>query len=215
MRRSPSVAVGCVLTLALLYGCGAGVAPVGQPALPDPVSTQLPSPVGTEWVQAPQPVISAVPPMNSATAAVEATAVAQRTATAQAEAPTMTAIAAVYATAGAIEATAGAVRAPTLTAYAMTGDQPRSPRAEPGRAYPFSIDTHCGDDFRVDFDGSFWNTAERNYSYPTPTVGGFRYGGPQTGTMTLIDVDRARFDFQYGSIIYARHKGIKFIGTCA
>jgi hypothetical protein len=44
-----------------------------------------------------------------------------------------------------------------------------------------------------------------------------RIGNPfQDGTMTLIDADHARFDFQGGQICYRRHQGAKVVpGLCS
>jgi len=89
----------CCLNLLLvrmlfLTACGQGQPTKSQPraagSLPSTTaSITVPPPVGTASAvvpapQATQPVISVVPPLNTATAALQATAVAQRTATAQA-----------------------------------------------------------------------------------------------------------------------------------
>ena len=94
----------------------------------------------------------------------------------------------------------------------------KSARVEPGRAHPFRLHTHCGVDFNVDFDGSFWDLADPAWA---GTGGGNLpasrpIGNPfQDGAMTLIDADRARFDFPGGQIAYRRHTGPKIVpGLC-
>src|SRR5919108_4660661 len=87
--------------------------------------------------------------------------------------------------------------------------EPLSPPAELGKAYPFQLYTHCGTDLAVDFDGSFWqlsNPAQVPESLGDPS---------QEGTMTLIDPDHARFDFEGGSLLFIRHQGPKYILPCA
>ncbi|HKY55466.1 MAG TPA: hypothetical protein VJM08_14210 [Anaerolineales bacterium] len=87
--------------------------------------------------------------------------------------------------------------------------EPLSPPAELGKTYPFQLYTHCGADLAVDFDGSFWqlsNPAQVPESLGDPS---------QEGTMTLIDPDHARFDFEGGSLLFIRHQGPKYILPCA
>jgi hypothetical protein len=87
--------------------------------------------------------------------------------------------------------------------------EPLSLPAELGKSYPFQLYTHCGFDLAVDFDGSFWqlsNLAEVPESLGDPS---------QEGTMTLIDPDHARFDFEGGSLLFIRHLGSKYILPCA
>ena len=87
--------------------------------------------------------------------------------------------------------------------------EPLSPSAELGKAYPFKLYTHCGADLAVDFDGSFWQLSN-------PTEVPQSLGDPsQEGTMTLIDPDHARFDFEGGSLWFIRHQGPKYILPCA
>jgi hypothetical protein len=87
--------------------------------------------------------------------------------------------------------------------------EPLSSPAELGKSYPFQLYTHCGADLAVDFDGSFWqlsNPAEVPESLGDPS---------QEGKMTLIDSDHARFDFEGGSLLFIRHRGLKYILPCA
>ena len=174
-----------------------------QGAVPSAVETI--SVPGT--VMLPQPVISVEPPLNAATAGVQATAIVQRTATAQAYAVAVeTSISAA--------ATALVVQAPTLTAeainrYNVLHPEPQSPPAEMNKPYDFSLFTHCGVDFSTDFDGSFWDAADRT-NLPRSL------GNPvQSGTMTLVDQSHARFDFEGGSVLFVRHTGPKVLpGAC-
>ena len=96
---------------------------------------------------------------------------------------------------------------------------PNSPPASLGKPYPFVLNIHCGPDFDVDFDGSFWKLDERRV-IPEDYLGG---GVPELeGTMTLITPDRARFDFDpasiytnlrpsRASIFFVRHEGRKIL----
>ena len=96
---------------------------------------------------------------------------------------------------------------------------PNSPRASLGKPYPFVLNIHCGLDFEVDFNGSFWKLDERR-GVPEDYLGG---GVPELeGTMTLITPDRARFDFDpasiytnlrpsRASIFFVRHEGRKIL----
>ena len=61
--------------------------------------------------------------------------------------------------------------------------------------------THCGPDWRTQFDGSFWDLASR--------IDG-PLGNPyQAGNMLLVDQETARFEYQTGghtySITFRRH----------
>ena len=87
--------------------------------------------------------------------------------------------------------------------------EPLSPPAELGKVYPFMLYTHCGADHSVDFDGSFWQLSDPAEVPPS-------LGDPsQEGTMTLINRDYARFDFERGSLLFIRHKGPKYLLPCA
>lgn len=89
---------------------------------------------------------------------------------------------------------------------------PETVRAKMGQAYPFQLIVHCGVDYAVDFDGSFWDL-DRQSDVP-------EYSGMPLlpGTMILIAPDRARFDpdnFDGASIYFTRHKGPKVVsGPC-
>ncbi|HLB61852.1 MAG TPA: hypothetical protein VJN50_03820 [Actinomycetota bacterium] len=64
-------------------------------------------------------------------------------------------------------------------------DRPRSSPALPGKPYRFQLYTHCRIDFRVDFDGSFWQ-AYRRYGRPDDPF--------QHGRMTLVSPQVAIFE---------------------
>jgi hypothetical protein len=120
--------------------------------------------------------------------------------------------------------TAVAKAAPTLAAQqtvqaatweAALHPTPQSAHVERGKAYPFVLSTHCGVDYYVDFDGSFWDLLEKNYA-PVPLGTPGSLGNPaQRGTMTLTEDDHALFEFDGGSILFTRHKGPKVLtGMC-
>ena len=196
--------LGLVVPLLALLATGCGDSSGTVPASP----TTIPTPVQTQGMRVPQPVISVVPPLNSATAAVQATAVVQRNAIAQLTSVVEATNRAEMATVYIAQETAFAKRAPTMTAYALTGEQSKSPRAELGKSYPLHLYTHCGVDYQTDFDGSFWDAEDASYLPGT-------LGDPsQRGTMTLLGDNRARFDFEGGSILFVRHVGPKVINGC-
>jgi hypothetical protein len=90
---------------------------------------------------------------------------------------------------------------------------PTSGKIVQGQAYIFSLYTHCGLDQYVDFDGSFWEAAEpayRVWGNAPPGVG----NPGQLGTITLLDVDHARFEFDGGSFDFIRHIGPKVTSGC-
>ena len=66
-------------------------------------------------------------------------------------------------------------------------DHPTSTEVAIGQRLPFKIYTHCGFDFRVDFDGSFWQAYTHEAYAP---VYGFVHG-----TMTLLTEEVAVFRF--------------------
>lgn len=68
-------------------------------------------------------------------------------------------------------------------------DRPTTSDVPVGRARPFKLYTHCGIDFRVDFDASFWQSYR---------VGDdLRIGNPfQGGTMTLLSDEVAVFRYE-------------------
>ncbi len=81
--------------------------------------------------------------------------------------------------------------------------QPKSARVEQGKPYPFGLYTHCGVDWGTDFDGSFWDWTGQ------PQLPSWLGNPVQGGTMTLIDANHARFDFEGSSIHFTRHVGPK------
>jgi hypothetical protein len=96
----------------------------------------------------------------------------------------------------------GTTRLPSATPTPIVV-RPKSARAVIGKAYAFQLYTHCGIDFSVDFDASFWDAVGAR-----PAA----IGNPiQKGTMTLLDARRSRFSYDKGSISYTRHAGIKTI----
>jgi hypothetical protein len=96
----------------------------------------------------------------------------------------------------------GSMRLPGATPTPIVV-HPKSARAVMGKAYPYQLYTHCGIDFSVDFDGSFWDATGTR-----PAV----IGNPiQKGTLTLVDTRHARFSYDKGSISYTRHVGVKTI----
>ena len=66
-------------------------------------------------------------------------------------------------------------------------DHPTSADVTVGQALPFKTYTHCGFDFRVDFDGSFWQAYTHDAYAP---VYGFVHG-----TMTLLTEEVSVFRF--------------------
>jgi hypothetical protein len=70
-------------------------------------------------------------------------------------------------------------------------DRPTSPEVAIGQERPFELYTHCGIDFRVDFDGSFWQAYGGEGK--APVVGSFL---EKKGTMTLLSQDVAAFRFR-------------------
>jgi hypothetical protein len=67
-------------------------------------------------------------------------------------------------------------------------DHPTSANVALGQQLPFTISTHCGFDFRVDFDGSFWQAYTHEAYAPV-------YGVVH-GTMTLLTEEVAVFRFK-------------------
>src|SRR5262249_13802579 len=88
------------------------------------------------------------------------------------------------------------------SAVANARPDPTPPAAaEPGRAYPYRLYTHCGLDWRTRFDATYWDLA----SGPGAPI-----GDPyQEGTMTLIGPDIAQFTFagdsRAQSVRFTRH----------
>jgi hypothetical protein len=96
--------------------------------------------------------------------------------------------------------------------------QPNSPRDHPrsadvgvGESRRFELYTHCGIDFRVDFDGSFWQSY--NVGQKTRITDPF-----QKGTMTLLTGDVAAFRFGSGdrmaAVFFVRNDSPKPAVVC-
>lgn len=86
-------------------------------------------------------------------------------------------------------------------------DRPSSSDVAIGQKRPVKLYTHCGIDFRVDFDGSFW----QSYAGKARAV-----GDPfQKGTMTLLSGDVAVFRFGSTDVVYfVRNDTPKPKGIC-
>ena len=105
---------------------------------------------------------------------------------------------------------------------------PRSAQVKVGKAYPFRLYTHCGANWDVDFDHTFWDLADPHWADRTGGEPHQGLGNPfQPGTMTLVDRRHARFDFtepmygpppmrtQRAHIWFMRHHGPKVLpGFC-
>lgn len=76
---------------------------------------------------------------------------------------------------------------------------PRSSHVQQGQVYVFQLSTKYGVASCVDFDGSFWNAID-----PGWTVTPGRDGLPLVGTMRLLTVDNARFEYEDGFIDFFR-----------
>jgi len=102
---------------------------------------------------------------------------------------------------------------PETGAYAYV---PHTSHVAPGRAYPFTLFTHCG--LRaslVDFDHGLWDLADAAWigsnGNPPPGI-----GNPfQKGAMTLLRSHRARFSFGRSQISFVRHQGVKYLPLCS
>ncbi|HEV7234881.1 MAG TPA: hypothetical protein VGN15_01790 [Ktedonobacteraceae bacterium] len=219
MKRATWLRAVAALTyafvLAQLSGCGIGSG-AGQvaPPTPSPVSSAFPAApaaLTTSEPIMPEPVISVYPPANSATAIVYATAGAQRTATSISYSATEAAVVTAVAKAAPTYAAQQTVQA--ATEEAATHPTPQSARVERGKAYPFVLDIVCND-YYADFDGSFWDVLEKNFAPTSLSTPILNYPS-QSGTMTLTDDDHAMFEFDNGSIFFARHVGPKVLpGSC-
>jgi hypothetical protein len=75
----------------------------------------------------------------------------------------------------------------------------KSKPADVGVAYPYRLQTHCGVDWYVDFDGSFWNAVGESRAIKN---GDYRnLGNPSDrGTMTLESQE---------SLLYESNRGIR------
>ena len=109
--------------------------------------------------------------------------------------------------------------APTIIGSAPTPTvgiilTPTSLPAAVGHSYAFHLLTHCGVNYHVDFDQSFWEATIPVWDgsgNPPPNL----RNPVQDGTMTLLDTDHARFDYSGGAIPFRRLTGPKVVnGLC-
>lgn len=104
---------------------------------------------------------------------------------------------------------------PTSTLFAGFTVTPRSTAIAVGQPYLFDLSTHCGVNFWVDFDGSFWEATipvYPGYGIPATPIN----TAVQRGTMTLLDPDTALFEYQNGRIPFRRLYGTRIVrGLCA
>jgi hypothetical protein len=102
---------------------------------------------------------------------------------------------------------------PSVTPQPGRLREPMSGSVQQGQAYIFSLYTHCGIDQYVDFDGSFWDAADPSLRAFGNAPAGI--GNPaQLGKMTLIETNRARFEYEGGAYDFVRHDGPKLIRIC-
>jgi hypothetical protein len=92
-----------------------------------------------------------------------------------------------------------------------TIDHPVSSDVAIGQSETLQLSTHCGVDFRVDFDGSFWESYAGDIRPVTNPA--------QMGTMTLVSDEVSVFRFesqghQEASIYFVRNDTPKAEGTC-
>jgi hypothetical protein len=90
-------------------------------------------------------------------------------------------------------------------------DHPISSDVAVGQSRLLRLSTHCGVDFRVDFDGSFWESYAGNIRDATNPA--------QMGTMTLVSDDVSVFRYrsqghQEASIYFVRNDTPKAEGSC-
>jgi hypothetical protein len=107
--------------------------------------------------------------------------------------------------------------------------RPHSRQVAQGKAYPFRLYTHCGANFSVDFDHSFWDLSDPSWADQPGGLGPHKgLGNPfQWGNITFVDSVHARFDFvpnmgapgairAVASIQFTRHRGPKVVPSfCA
>jgi hypothetical protein len=89
-------------------------------------------------------------------------------------------------------------------------DHPHSPpSAVVSVPYPFKLYTHCGIDFHVDFDGSFWQLVKGSVDGP--------FKNPEdVGGMTLLPSGLAEFQSLSGSSVqFVRYTYPKPFQVCA
>ena len=110
---------------------------------------------------------------------------------------------------------AEALPVPAPSPWAITPedrrDRPGSSDIAIGQQRPFQLYTHCGVDFRVDFDGTFWES----YAGKTRSLG----NPVQRGVMTLLSDEVSVFRFesqghQATSIYFVRNDSPKAEGVC-
>ncbi|MCA1605245.1 MAG: hypothetical protein LC775_07200 [Acidobacteria bacterium] len=86
--------------------------------------------------------------------------------------------------------------------------------AEPGVSYRYTLQTHCGVDWNVDFDGSFWHAIAEKRAIES---GDYRtLGNPSdNGEMTLTSPQRTLYKSNKGpEIVFARDGKIGRIDPC-
>ncbi len=109
-----------------------------------------------------------------------------------------------------LTATASLAATPTVSIILT----PVSTPAEIGHTYPFQLLTHCGVNYHVDFDQSFWEATVPVWDGAGSPPPGLR-NPVQDGTMTLLDTDHARFDYSGGQIPFRRLTEPKVVhGLC-
>lgn len=90
-------------------------------------------------------------------------------------------------------------------------DRPSSPDVAVGSTRPLRLYTHCGIDFRVDFDGSFW----QSYNVELKRL---PFNEFPKGSMTLLTEEVAVFrtteDGREVSIYFVRNDTPKPMGVC-
>jgi len=97
---------------------------------------------------------------------------------------------------------------------------PRSRPVERHIPYPYSLDLLCGIGPWVDFDDAFWDVpSKRGYlawwNDHVDHWGSVAFPRLAHGTMTLVDSNHARFDWNGTSYVFVRHKGEKrWTGSC-
>lgn len=88
---------------------------------------------------------------------------------------------------------------------------PDSADAAIGESQKFTLSTHCGINFRVDFDGSFWQA----YNVREKLAASNPF---QKGSMTLLTGDVAVFRFKSGggeeAVYFVRNDSPKPVGAC-
>ena len=91
---------------------------------------------------------------------------------------------------------------PHFTGYPISGPARR------GVPYRFSIYSHCGVDYDLDFDGSYWQASSTGGRL---TSLGFN---DTSGILIRTDEDSAVFIYPFGRIPLVRHPGLKAMPGC-